>query len=392
MCLVCGQPLGLSEARGIVEKGEEEGEEESFLEKRSLAEECPYRLCLMRFRLLGKREKCHIVDQYTHLEKKSSDERFDRVFNKRIDSIVSVSPAYKTFASDIFKTGEFEVALATCRRVAKPLTFSGCRACNLAMEKSSAHANTIYRCFKVTQNVDVAAMEENKQDAIKTKKALEQIAIYFVWNESEMKWTAKDDDGVLVDTCLWRCIAHIYSWGRTAKYRSRLVAIFHAANYMYTKSSYKGSVTLEDWHTHVFQPYYMLKYKANCWFGLDQSEAGAIFDMARKEGARWIEFVTNRLDTVVLPDIEMWAEKRIRMDQIQAFKDKIVAKVGSERELIDFVGHKHGTIAGLENLYSFYLFNIKEEAAHAKHFYRFMKEMSNVTALYQKKTTVGHGV
>ena len=58
-----------------------------------------------------------------------------------------------------FYTGEFEVALATCRRVAKPLTFSGCRACNVAMERSSAHANTIYRCFAQTRDANVADLE-----------------------------------------------------------------------------------------------------------------------------------------------------------------------------------------------------------------------------------------
>jgi hypothetical protein len=111
------------------------------------------------------------------------------------------------------------------------------------MEKSSAHANAVYRCAALTADADVPDLEENKQDSIKTKKLLEQIALYFEWNAGT--WSAKSGEKLLQDTCLWRCIAHLYCWGRNAKFRSRLVCIFHASNYMFEKSSFKGSVSLE---------------------------------------------------------------------------------------------------------------------------------------------------
>jgi len=136
-----------------------------------------------------------------------------------------------------------EPALATCRRVAKPLTFSGCRACNLAMDKASAHANAVYRCFTLTADADVPELEENTLKSIKTKKVLQQIALYFEWQDN--RWAVKNGDKLLKDTCLWRCIAHLYCWGRDNKFRSRLVAIFHASNYIFQRSAYKGSVTLE---------------------------------------------------------------------------------------------------------------------------------------------------
>jgi hypothetical protein len=391
MCLVCGQPLGLSASVGNVVKQEEndnEGDEqESLLERLSLQEECPFRLCMMRFRLLGKREECHIVDQYTHLEKRSAEERFDRVFEKRKEQVVAVAPdVYGRFAHDIFRTGEFEAALAICRRVAKPLTFSGCRACNVAMERSSAHANTIYRCFAQTRDANVAALEENKQESIKTKKVLEQIALYFEWTGE--KWIAKGDDRVLLDTCLWRCIAHIYCWGRTGKLRSRLVAIFHAANYMYLKSTFKGVVTLSDWHVHIFQAFYTQRYrdeKSATWFGLHQGEAAGIFDLARKEGAQWVEHVTEKLERHVLPDLEAWTQARIQLSVVQAFVDQISTKVSSERELICFVARRHGISEGLESLYSYYVFNVRQQAAYAEHFKRFMRELARV---YQQQRSL----
>jgi hypothetical protein len=62
MCLICGQPLGLSisarerETVRKEDKEEEKNEEEIQLERLTLAEECPIRLCMMRFFMLGKRE------------------------------------------------------------------------------------------------------------------------------------------------------------------------------------------------------------------------------------------------------------------------------------------------------------------------------------------------
>ena len=77
MCLICGHPLGLSDAglRAAVMAGEDEvvdapaeGESETaedLMERLSLAEECPVRLCMMRFHMLGKREVLFIFNELT---------------------------------------------------------------------------------------------------------------------------------------------------------------------------------------------------------------------------------------------------------------------------------------------------------------------------------------
>jgi len=383
MCLVCGQPLGLSDAtktanKVLVSAAKQEDsdfknqEQETFLESLSLSEECPVRLCMMRFRILGKREECHVIDRYTHLEKGSSDERFDRVLEKKKDSVAAVGAPYQEpLRRMMLKTDQFENAMAICRRVAKPFTFSGCRACNMAMEKASAHANAIYRCFPLTARVDIAALEENTQESIKTKKILEQIALFFEWNADE--WTAKGDERLLQDAYLWRCIAHLYCWGRNTKFRSRLVATFHAANYLFAKSSWKGSVIFEDWHIHIFQPFYMQLFPANTWFGVHQGEAAAMFDFARKEGPEWMQWVGDKLELHVLPELEKWAEREIQISKIQNFKDRISNKAHSEKHLLELAIQKKGTQKGLESLFAFYLFNVKEEAAHRQHFETFMQ-------------------
>ena len=403
MCLVCGQLLGLNEksSAGAAKKttvaaaaaADDMGEEESWMESLSLSEECPVRLCMMRFYMLGKREECHIVDTYTHLEKEKGglEARFDRVFNKKKDAIVAVHPAYRAFADQIITTtsaaeegGELAIAMATCRRVAKPLTFSGCRACNLAMEKASSHANAIYRCFPVTANADVVELESNTLDSIRIKKILEQAALFFAWDGA--RWRAKSGERLLQDACLWRCVAHLFCWGRNAKFRSRLVCIFHAANYLFWRGTLKGSMSLESWHMHVFQPFYMRHYPATTWFGMSQGEAGAIFDFSRKDGAHWMQYITERLDTVVGPALQTWAENEIKIGDIQEFKDRFARSVTGERKLLQFVAHKEGVQKGLERLLSFYLFNIsgKTDELTLLHCKRFMSEMCKT---YQRLST-----
>lgn len=262
MCVICGQPMGLGQAAarssGIktIDVGEDGDEESVLLESLSLSEECPVRLCMMRFRMLGKREECHIVDRYTHLEKDRSDDSFEQVFRVHSADIKKINPAYVDFTLQL--DAMLPAALATSRRVAKPLTFSGCRACNLAMDKASAHANAVYRCFTLTADADIAELEENTQKSIKIKKVLQQIALFFEWQDS--RWSVKNGDKLLKDTCLWRCIAHLYCWGRDNKFRSRLVAIFHASNYIFQRSSYKGSVTLEVTKLYIlFEPMTLTK-------------------------------------------------------------------------------------------------------------------------------------
>jgi len=79
--------------------------------------------------------------------------------------------------------------------------------------------------------------------------------------------------------------------------------------------------------------------------------------------------VTDKLDKV---DIEQWAEHNITLSSIQAFKERLLVSVASEKQLIRFAKH------GLDKLFSFFLFSLRGKMEHAalEHCKRFLKELS----------------
>ena len=186
---------------------------------------------------------------------------------------------------------------------------------------------------------------------------------------------AKNGSKLLEDACLWRCIAHLYVWGRNCQMRSRLVCIFHAANYMFETGSLKGSISLEDWHTHVFQPFYMSHYAASTWFGVSQRQIGAMFDFSRKEGGQWVQFVIKKLKEEVQPQMDEWVDANVDMNSIQTFKDRIRNSVRSEESLLRLVAHSEGIQKGLNRYLAFYLFNTSTDQPVLDHCKKFIKEM-----------------
>ena len=111
-----------------------------------------------------------------------------------------------------------------------------------------------------------------------------------------------------------------------------------------------------------------------------------MFDFTRKDGARWVEFVTEKLHDHVLPRLEAWAEKEIRVHSIQNFKDNLQRNVASERQLVRYVSQREGVQKGLERLYAYYLFNIsgKTEYAELAHCRRFISELGKTFKQQQK--------
>ena len=75
------------------------------------------------------------------------------------------------------------------------------------------------------------------------------------------------------------------------------------------------------------------------------------------------------------------------ISNIQNFKDRISVKAGSEREMVEIVAHKRGAAKGLESLYMFYIFNVREQAAYTEHFKRYLREMEKVYQLAMSKKT-----
>jgi hypothetical protein len=239
----------------------------------------------------------------------------------------------------------------------------------MAMEQSSAHANAVYRCFALTAPLDIAKLETNTQENTRIKKFLQPIALYFEWQSTQQQWIAKREDVLLRDTFLWRCIAHLFCWGRNNHFRFRLVAIFHAANYLFEGSRFKGAMTLEDWHLHIFRPFYMRSYAFDTWFGMHQREIGTIFDFQHKHGLRWTVFVCSHLEEAGQRLTEL------SVTSLTVFKENVLSCVHSERELLAFLAHKQGIAKGLRIYLAYFLFHAQSETSLSRHCERFMHEM-----------------
>jgi hypothetical protein len=246
------------------------------------------------------------------------------------------------------------------------------------MARESMHINAVYRCFSVTKNTNIPELEANSQDSIRVKKLIQQIALYFQpiitiapsdpkkkkspvadtdAKPRIVKWKAKTGENLLLDGALWRCIAHLCAWGQTNQFRFRLIAVFHAAHYLYQTSSLNGSLSIEDWHMHLFRDFYMKMFpNPNTWFGMNQMEAATRFDISQKWGDEWMSFITAKLQIVGINMENMYFKKDLT--KISQFKDKVVRYVSNEQSLLNFFCSKEEAEHGLNRLLLFFKYNI----------------------------------
>ena len=81
----------------------------------------------------------------------------------------------------------------------------------------------------------------------KARKVVQQIGLYFTYDGTT--WRAKPSEQLLLDAAIWRCIAFLFSWGKAPAgggVRLRLIALFYASYYIYTKgSSMRGTMRFE---------------------------------------------------------------------------------------------------------------------------------------------------
>jgi hypothetical protein len=406
LCVICGQILGtkVSHATILSNQRQNDGddlneydEESSASDKKSkkkntesntkeilestlLTEECSIRLALNRFNMLGERQNCHVIDQYTFLDKNIDKTSFKYLFSLYQDQIIKIDPVFSQLLIDLEKSsaeGEsqtvYEVASATCKRVADGFTISGCRRCNLAMNRPIVHCNAIYRCYQFTHDKDITKLESNTLESINIKKVIQQIALYFDYvkspsstkqSKSKSKkelpsyvWVAKSRDKLVLEAALWRCIAHLCAWGVNGQFRFRLIAIFHASQYLYEISSIKWLVDFEEWHLHIFRNFYMEAYEdSNTWFGMTQRHISITFDLSQKNGLEWVDMVKTTIEYVGDALEKIYALKDF--NKIQQFKDAMVRQVKNEETLLRFVSNKQGITRGVDRLFSFFKYNI----------------------------------
>jgi hypothetical protein len=78
-------------------------------------------------------------------------------------------------------------------------------------------------------------IESRTNVAHKARKVLQQIALFFDYDGTN--WKSKTSEEILLDGALWRCIAFLHCWGQAGGIQMRLIAVFYASFYIYTKCS-----------------------------------------------------------------------------------------------------------------------------------------------------------
>ena len=402
-----------------------------------LTEECPIRLCMYQFNILGERQNAHIVDDYTFLEGGRAagansinggggghvGKSFRDKFNLFKDTIIPLHPlAFDSFRTQVLGTTETAIAIynsaaANCQRTVADLTVGGCKRCNKAMDRSSMHANAVYRCFKLTQDSNNPLLETNSLNATAIKKVIQQIALYFepvfifessgtsttssvgeVVNETTtaaahaspppyssslallsternphlvvqvankasslvaVSWRAKTAEALLRDAATWRCIAHLCCWGLTSigdGARFRMIAVFHASYYIYERGNLKGILPFEMWHLYVWRPFYMLKYTPETFFGMNQSEVNVNFNLSRQDGARWMIIIQTRLQCVGDELESQWNPDRLI--PISKFISDVAKEIYDERSLVRFFCNANNTENGVKKIFEYFEYNI----------------------------------
>ena len=358
-CLICGQPVAAPQfsiaVGGRILMDETNGNnEESVLamdtDGRLLTEECPVRICLMRFNALAQYHASHIVDRYTLLPETAN--AFRDQFRKKEAALMQANPqAMASFKAHVVDSPSsmYDEAVALGKRMVNTRTVCACMRCNMAMKREAAHATAIYRCFSVTRNSKVPTMEGADTQATEAKKLVQQIALYFSPLRSHAPnqtstiegWSVKTDRQLVVDAALWRCIAHLQEWGRlpiASGVRQRLVAIFHASHYVYLSSSLgNGRMAFATWHIHVWRPFYMAHYNANTFFGMRQAEVARLFDFAFQNGERWEEALKVRLSAVV-DELETRTDSdALLLDAMKSEETMAEASIVDERDMLRFL-------------------------------------------------------
>jgi hypothetical protein len=414
MCLICGQPFGIKSKYIFLknEKEESTGEKktdiesefveddldnitledfgiskkkvenvEDAIEKLLLREECPIRMVFMQFNMLAEQQDCHIIDQYTFLEKKNKEESFVHGMNANRAEMFKIDKLrlFQSFFEDVLKE-EYELsqgkkivvqssildqAIATCKRIGDKYIFAGCKRCNLCMNKPNFHVDSVWRCFSLTEKADYPELESRNVKAIKLKKLVQQVAFFFDYEKNEtIIWRAKREKDIVLEINMYRCVSNLCYWGYSYKFRFRLIAIFHASFILFQRSTIQNSISFEDWHIHFFRELYMKLYKPDTFFGVKYIQIALIFDLSLKKGSDWTLFIQSKLI-----EFEKKLEKTYPMkdaNRIYYLNEKIQSEVHDEKSLVAFLCGKDSIEEGTERLLDYFKYNVCQSPSNAK--------------------------
>lgn len=366
LCLICGTPMAIEMERKLVKENYDEAAlpdvdddaEDGMHSNDELVQENFVRVGLFRFNLLGKMDRCHLIDAYTFL---GTLDAFLKALQECRHVVQLLGGDFEKDIRD--NTAMFDKASDYCQRVANKVLMPGCKACNLVMSRPNAHGDIVYRCFSRTAELNVPELEDSMSRTIKKgnkiKHVLQQIALYFDYDEERKKWRARDDSEIMPLASLWRCVANLCLWGKGGMARYRLVAIFYAAVILYERLLLKDTMLFVDWHTHVFRLFYMREVPEGTFFGIDHSKAAITFNTTRKAGPIWCSVVEHHLASA-RDKLETFLATSVSMRQVLRFKNTIISHVNSEKALFCYLCQRAGVRNGIRAIMSFYLYNFKD--------------------------------
>ena len=356
LCCICGQPLAaplqpIPAAFNTDDADYHYNNSNAALliegDGRILTEECPVKMSLIRFNMLGDHHDAHILDDYTFLEGRRNNVSFWQEFETHQEEIKKLCPeVFESFEAQVHGK-VYDTAVATMKRTVASLTVCACQRCNKAMTRTSEHTMAVFRCYSLTEDCDSPFLETKTLSAGAARKMLQQIALYFDYESKTKQWASKKSDHILKDAALWRCVAYLHCWGTApagAGVRFLLIAIFHAAHYIYLTGStfVSGSLSFEAWHVYVWRDLYLSRYEPSTFFGMHQAEAGGIFNIfQKKEGASWVRYLMKKLRAIAQKGPLMVVEMKIDLDNLKLQMQTASKTVQNERTMLHFACTKH---------------------------------------------------
>ena len=361
LCVLCGTPLSLEkEGRRMKENlrdedlvgQEEEQEEEQDSEH---VQENFVRVMLFKYNLLGKVEKCHVIDRYTFL---NSWDGFQKALRENENIMLALGG---NLGRDV-DVQVFNKAADYCQRVAAKVVVPCCSQCNAAMNHSAAHADVVYRCFPPSAQLNLPELEDSLtktgrvvSKGIVIKKLIQQVALYFNLQTKDQTWHARDEDEIMGLAALWRCVCNLCMWGRSATVRFRLIAIFYGSVYIYERLRLHDVMLFTDWHMHVFRcpsllkkgglgiiplhvcrVHYMEQHTPGTFFGMTHPRAAVTFNTTLKAGQVWCDVVREVLQRAA-DSVDIYFRDRVVLAKIFAFKNLLTQQVNSEKGLFCFL-------------------------------------------------------
>ncbi len=344
-----------STAEDAVE-GVEEGS--ATAEGNEMVQENFVRVGLFKFNLLGKMDRCHLIDAYTFL---GARDAFLKALHEYRAIVLLLGGDLEKEIGD--NAAMYDKASDYCQRVANKVLVPGCKACNLVMSRPNAHGDVVYRCFSRTAELNVPELEDSMSRTIrkgnKIKHTLQQIALFFDYDEEKGRWRAREDQEIMPLASLWRCVANLCLWGKGGMARYRLVAIFYASVILYERLLLKDIMLFVDWHMHVFRLFYMKEVPRGTFFGIDHSKAAIVFNTTRKAGPVWCSVVEHHLHSA-RDKLEAFLSANVSMRQVARFRDTVTARIHTEKALFCHLCQRVGVRDGVKSIMSYYLYNFKD--------------------------------